>query len=426
MILTMPAIKSSVKKVDDCKVKLFVEVESGRVESRFGEVFGDFRRLAHLPGFRQGKAPVDMVEKQFSREAHEEVLKSLIPEAYHEAVVAQKISPVALPKISDIQMERGKKLTFCAEVEKSPEVNVKNYKNIKLKREVSSVTDEDVEKALGSLLDSKATLLPLVESRSVQKGDFIVTDVEIWRDGKYMPGKKDLLLQVEPNEHDDFYDKVIGANIDDVKEIFSDPSDEEKKSGIVGRKPHYRISIRGIKEKKLPILDEEFSKGFGKDSVDDLKEAIRKDIASYKHSESINKMKIELFDKLLEQVNFALPQGLVEKQKERLLENARRDFARMGLTGAPLEAQVKKVEEEVDKKAKDQVKLYFIFQKIAELEDIHEDEIELEKRIQALAQESKQPVEDVRRTFEDDIRESMRETKTIDFLIANAKFEEKE
>jgi len=404
-------------------MKLLVEVEVARVEGRFQDVFRDFQKAARLPGFREGKAPADMIEKKFFKEAHEEVLKVLIPEAYHQAIVELKASPISLPTIADIQMERGKKLTFSAEFDSSPEVHIKNYKGIRLKREPADVREDDVEKGMQSLLESRADLVPVLETRPVQKGDFVVTDIEIWKDGQYVPGKKGVLLFVEPSEADDFYDKVLGANLDELREISSDFSEEEKKSGLVGRKPHYKIWVRGIKEKKLPALDDAFAKGFGKENTEALREAVRKDIASYKQSDSMSKMKNELYGKLLTMASFPVPEPLVAKQKERLIEQARRQMMQMG---APekFDQDKEKFEQEAARRAEEQVRLYFILQKIADEERVEVDEFELEQRLRALADESKRPLDEARRVFEDDLRESMREAKTVDLLIANAKFEE--
>ncbi len=407
-------MKSSLKKVKDCRVKLHVEVEADRVENRFQEVLKDFQRAAQLPGFRQGKAPLEMVEKRYAREAHEEVLKSLIPEVYHQALATEKVNPVALPSISDIQCERGKKLVFTAEFERAPEITVKNYKGMKLKREASDVTAEDEEKGLQSLLESRAELVPLVEPRSVQKGDFITADVEIWQEDQYVPGKKGVLLYVEPSETDDFYDKILGAAENDMREI------SHKKDS----KPHYKVWIRSIKEKKLPVLDEEFAKSFGKDTVDALKEALRKDIAQHKQSQSVEKMKKELYAKLLEQNDFTVPEGMVEKQKERLMDQARRQYSQMGIPEAKFQQELVNIEKEIAERAEEQVRLYFILQSVAESEGVEVDEVELKRRLEALAAESGRPMEEVQRIFEDDLRESMIEAKTVDFLVANAKFDE--
>ncbi|MBI3315721.1 MAG: hypothetical protein HYZ87_01935 [Candidatus Omnitrophica bacterium] len=219
LLLRDKPMKASVKKVKECKFKLSVEVEPALVESRFQKVFRDFQKSVRLPGFREGKAPLDLVEKKFPGEAHEEVLKSLIPEAYHWSLSNQKIAAVSLPKISEIQMERGKKLTFAAEFEKAPEFSLRHYKGIKIKKVPVVVDANDVEHGLLSLQESKAELKPLSETRPVQKGDFILSDVEAWQDGQYAPARKGVLLYVEPTPHDDFFDKVAGAHLDEVREI---------------------------------------------------------------------------------------------------------------------------------------------------------------------------------------------------------------
>ncbi|HTL71380.1 MAG TPA: trigger factor [Candidatus Eisenbacteria bacterium] len=417
-------MKATVKKIKDCRIRLSVEVDAGRFDERYREVLKSFQKEARLPGFREGKAPVDLVEKKYSKEAEEETLKSLIPEVYRQAVESQKLTPVSLPSISDIQCERGKKLAFSAEFDTAPEFSLKNYKGIKLKRVPIDVLADDVEKGVQSLLESRAELVPLVEPRAVRHGDFILTDIEIWKGGQYAPGKKGVLLYAEPHETDDFYDKIIGAGIDEVREVSVDMSPEEKEKGLVGRKPYYKIWVRGIQEKKLPALDEAFAKSFGQESVEALREAVRKDLARHKTGESQAKMKNELFGKLLALVSFPVPPALVEKQEERLLEQARREFAQMGMPADRLEAELESVRAESASKAADQVRLYFILQKVAEAEKIDVDEIEVEKRLAALAEESKRPMDEVRRVFEDDLRESMLEKATVDFLLANAKFEE--
>ena len=390
-------MKSAVKKLRNCKVRLTVDVDSGILEDRFREVFQEIQKVAQLPGFRQGKVPMDLVQKKFAHEAHEEVLKSLIPDTYHQVVAGQKLSPVSLPSVSDIKMERGKNLTFAAEFEEAPNFSLKNYKGLRIKKAPIDVHEADVEKAVESLRDSKAEFVPALEPRAVRHGDFVIADIEIWNEDKYVPGRQGILLSVAPGEGDDFYQKVLGARVNEVREV------------AVGEKPAYKVWIRGLQEKKLPELGDEWAKNFGKESMEALREAIRKDVARYKQSESYEGMKEELFEKLLGLVSFELPESLVAKQKERLIEQARK---------------YKQPEEGAAEKAASQVKLYFILQKIAEAEHIDVDELELDKRLAGLAAQSQRPLEEVRKVFEEDVRESMREAKTVEFLLANAKLEE--
>ena len=407
-------MKVSLKKIKDCKMQMSVEVEAERVETRFQEVLRNFQRQARLPGFREGKAPADLVEKRFAEEAREEVLKSLIPEVYHQTLHSQKVSAVSLPKISGIEYARGKKLSFSAEFEEAPSVSIKNYKGLKLKRESAEVAEDEVEKALESLLDSKAEFIPLEIERNVQQGDVVSVDVELWQEaeGRYVQGKSGVLLSVEPGGDDDFYEKIVGAAQGEFREVVREG------------KPFTRLGLKKILQKKRPEMNDEFAKSFGRDTVADLRGAVRKDLVSYKHSQSLEKMKTELFEKLLGMVSFPSPESLVEKQKERLLSDARQRFQQMGAPSGEWEKEAARVESEAETRAKEQIKLYFVLQKIAELEKIELDEIELHKRLEAMAVQSKRPLEEVRRVFEEDLRESIREKQTIDFLIANAKFEE--
>lgn len=417
-------MKASVKKLKECKVRMTVDVETPVVEERFQQVLRDLQRNATLPGFRQGKAPLELVEKQFAAEAHEEVLKSLVPEVYHRAVISQKVSPVSLPSISDIKMTRGSHLSFVAEFENFPEFGLKHYKGIPIKKISAAVASADVEKGIASLLESKAELVPVLELRAAREGDILLTDVEVWKNGQYEEGRKGVALEVKPNAPDDFFEKAVGAGVHQTLEISAEPSDEEKKEGVVGRKPMYKIKILGIQEKRLPALDDEFAKLFGKESAQELKDAVHKDLAAYKQSESYEHMKGQLFEKLLSMASFDLPKGLVEKQKERLIEQSRREFEHYGVPASQRAALEAKVNETALGKAEKQVKLYFLLQKISELEGITPDELEVENRLRALAEESGRPADEARQVFEDDIRESMRESKTVEFLLANAKLEE--
>ena len=405
-------MKVSVKKVKDCKVQMTVEVEADTVESRYQEVLRDFKRQAQLPGFREGKAPAELVEKRYAEQAREELLKSLIPEVYHQSVRAQKVSPVSLPKISDVQYARGQKLSFSAEFDEVPVVSVKNYKGIKLKRGTTQVSEDEVEKSLQSLLESRAEFTPVLEARAVQPGDVVRADIEMWREGRFTPGRQGALLSVASNDDDDFFAKIVEAHVGESREV------------LRGGQNFSRVHLREILLKKLPALDDEFAKAMGRDNLDSLREAVRTDLSSYKHSQSLEKMKTELFEKLLSQASFAVPESLVEKQRERLVVDTRSHYQRQGMPSQQWEQESAKVEADAQSRAKEQIKLYFILQKIAELESIEADEIELDRRLQALAGQSQRPVDEVRRVFEDDMRDNLRETKPVDFLIANAKFEE--
>ncbi len=405
-------------------MKLVVEVEPERVEERYREVLRGIQGAVTLPGFRQGKAPADLVEKKYLKEAEEELLKAIIPETYHQSVATHKVEPVSMPAIADIQFERGKKLTFTAEFESAPEISLKNYKGIRLKRADEEVVDDDVEKAIQSLLESRAQLVDISPLRPVQKGDFIAADIEIIQNGQYIPGRKDVILHIDQHPEDDFFEKIIGAQVDETKEINVDFSPEEKAQGLVGRKPFYKVHVKALREKKMPELTDDFAKEFQKETVAELKIAVRRDVANYKHSEAYHKMKNELYDRLLEMHSFVVPEGLLRKQTERLINQAKAGQLKSGMPADAVEKESEKWQKEAAEKAERQLRLYFILQRIFDKEDIEIDEIAIQRKLEQLAQESNRPIDEVRSMFESDLRESMKEERAVDFLLANAKFEE--
>ena len=408
----MKETKVNLKRLKDCKVLMSVEVEPELAEGRYQEILKGFQRAARLPGFREGKAPADLIEQRYQSEAREELLKSLIPEVYHQSIQSQKATPVSLPKISDVRYERGKKLQFSAEFDEAPKISLKNYKGVSLKRESAEVKPDELEKAVQSLLESRATFEPELEVRPVRAGDFIVADIELWRENAYVPGRNGVLLFVEKNADDDFLDKISGANVEESREI--------QRAG----KPFSRVKVRGLRKKSVPVMDETLAKSLGQESVETLREALRKELVQHKQADSQGKMRQELFQKLLKANTFSIPDSLVEKQKERLLEQARRHYTQRGVSDEQWQAELPGLEEETSTRAKEQVKIYFILQKVADETKIEVDEIELAKSLQGLADQSGRPLEEVRRVFEEDLRDNLREKATVDFLIANAKFEE--
>lgn len=146
--------KSEVKKIDATKRQVFIEVEGERIKKKFEEVFAAIAKEAKAPGFRPGHVPRDILEKNYSQAAHEQVLKELIPDVYNEVIAREALDVVELPEISEVKLERSK-LSFTATVDISPEIKVADYKGIKVKYEPPAVTPEDIKRYLDSMKESR-------------------------------------------------------------------------------------------------------------------------------------------------------------------------------------------------------------------------------------------------------------------------------
>jgi len=423
-------MKFQLKKIKDCKHALKIEVDEKQIGRAYEEVFRAFQKKAKLKGFREGKAPLDMVRATFKAEAEEEVVRNLIAESYYEALRESKLSPVGSPDVQDLKMD-GKKLSFTAEFENFPLFNLKNYKGLKVQKPAVEIPEEEITKTLDQLRQTRAKLEPIAVLRPAQEGDVILCDVDIHQNGQYTPGKKDILFGIDREKQPDIAEQIAGADAGTSREIFGDLSPEEKEQGIVGRKPLYRIHVKEIRTKVLPEINDELAAAFGKANVEELKKQISDDIRSYRESQNQERMKESIYEQLIESYDIQLPEALVERQKSRLLEQlgVRPEEGANGThvdegAAAATAANRQTVLREADDKAKNQVKLFFILEKIAQSEKIEPTDEEIETRVKELAAQTGRPEEDIRRVFEDDIYQNLRQSKTAAYLLANASVKE--
>ncbi len=259
----------TVENLAPCKKLLRVELESKEVDEAFESMIKDFQREASLPGFRPGKAPRDMVAKRYEKDIQEEVKKKLIPDAYRKAVDEQKIDVVGYPDIEEIQFGRGQSLQFAATIETAPEFQLPEYKGLPVKRETTSVTDEDVAKALDILRERQVEFA--TADRPAASTDVAVVNYTGTCDGKPIietaPTAKGLTEQKGfwVNLGDDsfipgFGQQLVGAKAGDKRTVNIDFPADFVTPQLSGKKGVYEVEIVEIKERKLPALDEAFAK----------------------------------------------------------------------------------------------------------------------------------------------------------------------
>lgn len=421
-------MKHQVKKIKNCKYQVKIEVDDKTIESRFEEVFREFQKQARLKGFREGKAPMDLVRATYAAEAEQEVIKSLVSESYYSAIRDSKLFPVGSPSVTDLKLERGKKLSFTAEFETAPQFNVKNYKGVRVAKPEAAVTEEDVTKALERIRETRAELEPVVIIRPIQEGDVLRCDVEVAEaGGAFKPARKDALFAVDTKGADaDVAGQLIGANAGETRDITGEFSEAEKASGLVGRKPLYRIAVKEIQTKKYPELDDAFASTLGKPTLEELKAEIRTDLVRLRDEQTKDRMKQEIFGELLKANDLELPESLVERQKERIIGEVRgrAQGGRENGHSAPKSEEEAKHLNELDSKAleraREQVKLFFILEKIAEQEKIEPSADEVEARVRELAAQTGRPEQEIREALQDDIYQNLKQSKTSEYLLANA------
>ncbi len=428
----------TVENLAPCKKLVRVEVEAAQVDEAFEKTTKEYQRAANLPGFRPGKAPREMVLRKYSKDIEDETRRTLLNESYRKALDEQKLDVVGSPDIEEIQFGRGQSYMFAATVETAPEFELPEYKGIPVKKETLSVTDQDVDRALESLREPAVTYN--IVDRPLQTGDIAVVNYTATTEGKPLtdiaPTAKGLserkAFWVEIGSGSfipGFSEQLMGGKAGEKRTVNVEfPADFVSKE-LAGRKATYEVEITEVREKAMPAVDENLAKHYGAESVDKLKEGVRKDLENeLKHKQS-RSVRGQLVRSLLNRVNFELPETVVAKETRNVVYDIVQENAKRGVPRDAIEKQKDQIYTAATQGAKERLKFAFLVQKIAEKENLKVSEEELSRRIVALAQMYQIPPE----KFASDLRkrnglievfDQILHEKVMDLLEKDASIEE--
>jgi trigger factor len=428
----------TIENTAPCRKKLRVEVAAERVAGARAEILQEFRKVATIPGFRPGKAPEPMVEKRYASQIDEELRKRLIPESYREALNEQKLKVVGYPQIESVDYHPGRPLIFTAAVDTAPEFSLPDYKGIPVKKKAVAVKDEDINKTLDSLRDQQADFVN-VEGRTLRTGDYAVVNYSGVADGKPISElapedkglgeSKDFWLLISSDSFlPGFCDQLVGANAGEKRQVLVDfPKDFPSKS-LAGRKATFFVDIVTIKEKKLAEFNDDLAKKLGTESLEKLRDAIRKGLVAEAEGQQDSDMRRQVVEYLLARAEFELPESLVQQETRSIIYDVVRENSTRGATKEQLEQKKDEIYGFAAKSAKDRVRTSFILDAIARAEQIKVEEAEVDERIAQMAQRSRTTAARLRaqlaeRGGEAEIEEQILVSKTLDFLVDSAKVE---
>ena len=425
----------TVENLAPCRKLLRVELDAKSVDETFDAITKDYQKQASLPGFRPGKAPRDLVIKKYEADIQNDARRRLIGESYRKALEEKKISVVSQPDIEEIQFGRGQPLQFAATIETAPEFQLPEYKGLSVKREIKSVSDDDVERALGLLAQQHTKFETAL--RPLQLGDVAVVNYTGTCDGrpitetaptaKGLTEQKNFWVDVAPSTFiAGFAEQLIGAKAGDQRTVNVDfPADFVTKE-LAGKKGVFAVEVVEVKEKIAPPIDDVLAKNYGAENLEKLHAGVRVDLENeLKHSQA-KSMRGQLIGALLAQSNFDLPESAVAHETKNVVYNIVQENTKRGVGRELIEKQKDEIYNAAATSAKERVKLAFLVQRIGEQEGIQVSQQEVLQRVQSLAAAYQIPpdkfIKDLqKRSGINELYDQIAHEKVLAFLENNAK-----
>jgi trigger factor len=416
--------------LEGCRHSLEVSVPVEDVEGETGRVMADVQKRAKLPGFRPGKAPASLIRKQFAGDIRQRVLESLIPKFLNKQFEAENLNVVGTPDIKDVHFHDGEPLRFKAEFEVVPAIELQEYKGVEVPYHDPEVTAEDVAQRIEELRQAKADYSN-VDPRPIEDGDFAVVSLETvsGAGAEADPVKQDeTVLEIGGKDtFPAFSENLRGTSPGDEKE-FSVPYPEDYgNKRLAGKTVAFQAKVKGIRKKELPELNDDFAQDLGDyRNLDELQEAIRKNIFAQRQYEAQQAAKEKIVEKLVAEHDFPVPEVFVERQIRNRVEQSLRALASEGVDPNNLKLDWAKVKETQREKAVHEVKASLLLSKVAEREAIHATREEVDREVERIARQQREPVAAVQMRFEKDgtlgrIASHIQTEKTLNLLFEHAR-----
>lgn len=383
-----------VEKLEHNMAKLTIEVPETELEAAIEKAYQKQKKSISLPGFRKGKAPRVMIEKMYGKGVFlEDAANSLIPVQYSMAAGESGLEIVSQPTIDVTQLEPGKPFIFTAEVAVKPEVTLGEYKGVEVEKQNTEVLDEEVDAEIFKERESNSRMID-VEDRAVENGDTVNLDFEGFVDGEAFEGGKGegYPLVIGSNTFiPGFEEQLIGANIDEEKEVNVTFPEDYQAEELKGKAAVFKCKVNRIQKKELPEVDDEFAKDVSEfDTLEEYKADIRKKLAEEKEKDAQRAKEDAVINKIIETSEMDIPDAMVDAQIDQMADDFGRRMQSQGLsleqyfqfTGLTME----KLRDELKPQALKRIQTRLILEKIAEVEDIQPTDEQVDEEIAKMAE----------------------------------------
>jgi trigger factor len=415
-------VKVTVSEEPAWKRVLVITVEAVEVDKELDRVVDEYRRRLVLPGFRKGKVPRDLAQKHLGDDLEGEVLRRILPRAVDDAIRDSELRPIGDPHLSNLRFEPGAPLTFTATLEVMPQVTIEGYSGLKLTRRQPEIREEDISEVMDRLRDQHADLEDV--DRPAQGND--VVTIRYWEiDGAPAGGTEPQEMQLTlGGEHtpESFNAELMGSVVGDMKKVPLAYPAEYPDESLAGRTRHFHVTVGKIQEKAWPALDDAFAKKILEDeggTLSDLRSRVRLNLEVDARMRSVRELENNLVQRLLEINDFEVPRGIVESTLDRIVGDAKQE----GQTIPPdQEVQIK---EQYRPAVTSRYKADILIEAVGRQENIAVTDEDLDKEIEAFAQEEGKPLAQVKGRLRSEgnlerLRNDLFRRRVVDTLVEKA------
>ncbi|MEM9446395.1 MAG: trigger factor [Verrucomicrobiota bacterium] len=428
----------ALEDVSACQKRLKIEVPAKTVDEEISRVTGEFQKAANIKGFRQGKAPVNIIKKRYTKDIEDEVKRTLVPKAFREAIQTKKLKIVSEPRIEDLHFQSGVTMSFSTIVDLVPEFSLPDYQNLKVKKGETEVTEEEVQQVVSNILDQHAEF-STVEGRALTDEDFAIIDYVgkvgnqsikeiVDKPGTLAENQGFWLLVRDENFLPNFGKQLVGMNAGETRTISVKFPEDYPTEAVKGKEANYEVKLNQIKQKKLPELNDELAQKVAQCPAPELLERIKENLTNQKEQSNASNQHKEIVEQLKVQAIFELPESMVKKETERLVHDIVQENQARGISDDMLEEKKRDIFGAAEMNAKDRVKVGFILNKIAEEEKITVETNDIMLELSRMSQMYGVDPKDLVQRMEKNggfsaLEDQIRNRKTMDFLLQKAKVE---
>lgn len=384
-------MKTTVEKLENNMVKVDIEIDADTAEKEYSKACKRLAQRVNIPGFRKGKAPRAILEKNIGAESiKRDVLDYLLPNAFAQAITDNNLNIITEPYLESYDFELGKPVTVVAKMELKPEVKFEQYKDMEIEVEEYKTADNAMEKELNELAE-KFTTLEKVEDKESTDKDVVLMDFEGSVDGKLIEGgtAKNYLLDLEhSNFIPGFAEQLVGHKAGDEFTIDVTFPENYHEESLKGKPAQFKITLREVKSKIKPEINDDLAKKVGKfNNLDELKADIQKYLDNTAKVENDKRSANKVFDAILSKMNVEIQDTMIEREKQALVADFKQKVAQSGVTWEDVLKQdgAEKIDKELREEAVNRIKNSLMMSEIAKLENIQVTAQDLEQKIAEMA-----------------------------------------